>query len=41
MSLLTTASQTVGPYVRIGFEPSSIEDLAPTGVTGERSSCSG
>jgi hypothetical protein len=27
MSLLTTSSQTVGPYVRIGFERFSIEDL--------------
>ena len=41
MSLLTTASQTVGPYVSIGFESSSIEDLAPAGVTGERIRLSG
>jgi protocatechuate 3,4-dioxygenase alpha subunit len=41
MSLLTTASQTVGPYVRIGFERFSIEDLAPAGVTGERITLSG
>jgi protocatechuate 3,4-dioxygenase alpha subunit len=41
MSLLTTSSQTVGPYVRIGFEPWSIEDLAPAGVTGERVTLSG
>ena len=41
MSLLTTASQTVGPYVRIGFGPSSIEDLAPAGVPGERITLSG
>jgi protocatechuate 3,4-dioxygenase alpha subunit len=36
MSLLTTASQTVGPYVRIGFETFSIEEMAPPGVSGER-----
>jgi protocatechuate 3,4-dioxygenase alpha subunit len=41
MSLLTTASQTVGPYVRIGFEPSVIENLAPAGVSGERVTLSG
>ncbi|HEX8012638.1 MAG TPA: protocatechuate 3,4-dioxygenase subunit alpha [Casimicrobiaceae bacterium] len=36
MSLLTTASQTVGPYVRIGFERFAVENLAPEGVGGER-----
>ena len=36
MSLLTTASQTVGPYVLIGFEWLTIDNLAPEGVTGER-----
>jgi protocatechuate 3,4-dioxygenase alpha subunit len=41
MSLLTTSSQTVGPYVRIGFERSKIETLAPVGVTGERITLSG
>src|SRR5258708_34233440 len=41
MSLRTTASQTVGPYVRIGFEGFSIEDLAPAGVPGERVTLSG
>jgi protocatechuate 3,4-dioxygenase alpha subunit len=41
MSLLTTAAQTVGPYVRIGFERFSIEDLAPAGVSGERITLSG
>jgi protocatechuate 3,4-dioxygenase alpha subunit len=41
MSLLTTASQTVGPYVKIGFEPSAIENLAPAGVSGERVTLAG
>src|SRR5262249_52636381 len=36
MSLFTTSSQTVGPYVRIGLESSSIQELAPPGVAGER-----
>lgn len=41
MSLLTTSSQTVGPYVKIGFEPCAVVDLAPAGVTGERITLSG
>src|ERR1043166_1315549 len=41
MSLLTTSSQTVGPYVRIGFEANAIEELAPPGVTGERITLTG
>jgi protocatechuate 3,4-dioxygenase, alpha subunit len=41
MSLLTTSSQTVGPYVRIAFESHSIEELAPPGVTGERVTLTG
>jgi len=36
MSLFTTSSQTVGPYVRIGLESFSIQELAPPGVAGER-----
>ena len=36
MSLLTTSSQTVGPYVLIGFERFSSEEMAPPGVSGER-----
>jgi protocatechuate 3,4-dioxygenase, alpha subunit len=36
MSLLVTASQTVGPYLRIGFLPLLIDDLAPVGTRGER-----
>jgi len=36
MSLLTTPSQTVGPYLRIGFLPLLIDNIAPAGVTGER-----
>ena len=34
MSLLTTSSQTVGPFVAIGF--TKHDDLARPGVTGER-----
>jgi protocatechuate 3,4-dioxygenase alpha subunit len=41
MSLLTTSSQTVGPYVTIGFEPGALTDLAPEGVAGERVTLSG
>ncbi len=41
MSLLTTPSQTVGPYVRIGFERNRIEELAPPGVGGERITLTG
>jgi protocatechuate 3,4-dioxygenase alpha subunit len=41
MSLLTTSSQTVGPYVKIGFEPFAVVDLAPPGVSGERVTLSG
>jgi protocatechuate 3,4-dioxygenase alpha subunit len=41
MSQLTTASQTVGPYVTIGFEPLAVVDLAPAGVSGERIALSG
>lgn len=36
MSLRTTTSQTIGPYLRIGLEWMVIEDLAPQGVPGER-----
>ena len=36
MSLLLTASQTVGPFIAISVEPSRIENLAPPGVSGER-----
>jgi len=41
MSLITTSSQTVGPYVKIGFESLAIEDLAPAGATGERITLTG
>ena len=41
MSLLTSSSQTDGPYVRIGFERFSIKNLAPSGVSGERITLSG
>ena len=36
MSLLLTASQTVGPFLSIAFEPSRVNDVAPPGVSGER-----
>ena len=36
MSLFTTPSQTVGPYLRIGFLPLLIDAIAPAGVPGER-----
>jgi len=36
MSLLTTASQTVGPYLKIGFAPLIIDALAADKVSGER-----
>ncbi len=36
MSLLTTPSQTVGPYLRIGFLPLLIDAIAPAAVPGER-----
>jgi len=41
MSLLTTSSQTVGPYVKIGFEPFTVVELAPLNVSGERITLSG
>jgi protocatechuate 3,4-dioxygenase alpha subunit len=36
VSLRTSTSQTIGPYLRIGLEWMVIEDLTPHGVTGER-----
>jgi protocatechuate 3,4-dioxygenase alpha subunit len=36
MSLITTSSQTVGPYVKIGFEALAVENLAPAPAAGER-----
>jgi protocatechuate 3,4-dioxygenase alpha subunit len=36
VSLLTTSSQTVGPYLRIGFTALSIDAIAPAGAAGER-----
>jgi protocatechuate 3,4-dioxygenase, alpha subunit len=36
MSLLTTSSQTVGPFLKIGLEPCAVTELAPEGVSGER-----
>jgi protocatechuate 3,4-dioxygenase, alpha subunit len=36
MSLMLTASQTVGPFIAISVEPSRIENVAPPGVNGER-----
>jgi protocatechuate 3,4-dioxygenase alpha subunit len=36
MSLITTSSQTVGPYVTIGFAPLATEEIAPAAAQGER-----
>jgi len=36
MSLLLTASQTVGPFLSIAFEPSRVDNVAPPGVSGAR-----
>lgn len=36
MSLLLTASQTLGPFGAIIFDPTEVRDLAPSGVAGER-----
>ena len=41
MSLMTTSSQTVGPYLKIGMDALAIEELAPAGVSGERISLRG
>ena len=41
MSLITTSSQTVGPYLKIGFDALAIEELAPAGATGERITLTG
>jgi protocatechuate 3,4-dioxygenase alpha subunit len=41
MSLLTTSSQTVGPFHRIGLEACAVTELAPDGVAGERVTLSG
>ena len=35
MSLFTTPSQTVGPYLKIGFAPLAVDAIAPPGATGE------
>jgi len=36
MSLLTTSSQTVGPFLSIGFDALAVDALAAEGVSGER-----
>jgi protocatechuate 3,4-dioxygenase alpha subunit len=36
MSLQTTSSQTIGPYLHIGLTWLVNDDLAPTGVSGEK-----
>jgi protocatechuate 3,4-dioxygenase alpha subunit len=41
MSLITTSSQTVGPYLQIGFKALANEDLAPAGTAGERITLAG
>lgn len=35
MSLLTTPSQTVGPYLKIGFTPLAVAAVAPPAAPGE------
>ncbi len=35
MSLLTTPSQTIGPYLRIGFTALAVDAIAPSGTGGE------
>ena len=41
MSLHATTSQTVGPYLHIGLNRMTIENLAPAGIAGERVSIEG
>lgn len=41
MSLQTTTSQTVGPFLHIGLVWLIIENLAPAGIAGERISIEG
>jgi protocatechuate 3,4-dioxygenase alpha subunit len=41
MSLHATTSQTVGPYLQIGLNRMTIENLAPAGIAGERVSIEG
>lgn len=41
MSQLTTSSQTIGPYVRIGFVALAVSDLAAAGVAGDRITLAG
>jgi protocatechuate 3,4-dioxygenase alpha subunit len=36
MNLSATASQTVGPFYRIGFEPLYVSDLMPAAAAGDR-----
>jgi len=35
VSLLTTPSQTVGPYLKIGFTALAVDAIAPAGAAGE------
>jgi protocatechuate 3,4-dioxygenase, alpha subunit len=35
VSLLTTPSQTIGPYLRIGFTALAVDAIAPSGTEGE------
>ena len=41
MALIPTPSQTVGPFFSIGLDPLCVENLANTGVSGERLSIAG
>ena len=36
MSLFTTSSQTVGPYLKIGFAPLTVDALAPPKICDNR-----
>jgi protocatechuate 3,4-dioxygenase alpha subunit len=41
MSVVTTPSQTAGPYLTIGFAGTQVTNLAPGGVSGERATLRG
>lgn len=41
MRLVATPSQTVGPFFSIGLDPLRVENLAPSGVSGERVTIAG
>jgi protocatechuate 3,4-dioxygenase alpha subunit len=41
VSLLTTPSQTVGPYLRIGFTALAVDTIAPSAAAGEHQTIEG